>query len=293
MLNDQLIVHLKSKLSDHLNMKVLNLVASPVIGGSINRCYKISGGGLCWFLKTNSNDQFSNMFESELKGMNILRVNSDFQIPEILFHGSLKKERYLVMEFIEEGSRSSHFWSNFGRKMAQLHLKTQRNFGLDHANYIGSLHQSNTYHESWPDFYINERLIPQIKLARDRNVIDQQIKIQFESLFVKLKDLVPEESPSLLHGDFWSGNFLTSSSGLAILIDPAVYFGHREMDIAMSKLFGGFDDQFYTAYNELNPLEVGWENRTDLSNLYPLMVHVNIFGGGYIQQVKSILKRFA
>jgi len=169
---------------------------------------------------------------------------------------------------------------------------TNTNFGLDYNNYIGSLHQQNNLHPTWVDFFINERLQPQIKLARDNNEIDSTTILKFENLYKKLDEVFPKEKPALLHGDLWSGNFMSDEKGESVIMDPTVYYGHREMDIAMAKLFGGFDAEFYSSYNEHYPLENGWEQRINVCNLYPLMVHVNLFGGGYLGQVKSILSKF-
>ena len=182
--------------------------------------------------------------------------------------------------------------SLFGKQLAQLHQNTNTSFGLEESNYIGSLLQQNNLHNNWIDFFINERLKPQIKLARDNGKIDLSTITKFERLYTKLDEIFPEEPPALLHGDLWSGNFMVDEKGGPVIIDPAVYFGHREMDIAMTKLFGGFNQQLYQSYNEHFPLEKGWEQRVDICNLYPLMVHVNLFGGGYLEQVKSILNKF-
>jgi fructosamine-3-kinase len=196
------------------------------------------------------------------------------------------------MDFLETGSRRSTFWEDFGRALAQLHRKSQESFGLEHDNYIGSLPQSNKTHASWSEFFIQERLEAQLKRARDRNKIGGDILLRMEKLFHRLEGLFPFEPPALLHGDLWSGNFFCGVDGEACIFDPAVYFGHREMDIGMSKLFGGFDPAFYQAYNAEWPLGDDWENRVDIANLYPLLVHVNLFGGGYLSQVRSILQRF-
>jgi len=163
---------------------------------------------------------------------------------------------------------------------------------LDHNNYIGSLHQSNQKHDKWVSFFIEERLNPQLKLAYDSGKINSSILEKFEVMFLVLEEIFPVEKPSLLHGDLWSGNLMTDNFGNPCLIDPAVYFGFREMDLAMTTLFGGFDSEFYESYQRINHLETGWQERFDICNLYPLLVHVNLFGEGYLSSVKNILKRF-
>ena len=146
----------------------------------------------------------------------------------------------------------------------------------------------NTKKENWIDFFVQNRLLAQLNIGG----FSSSIKNDFEKLFDKLPDLIPQEKPSLIHGDLWGGNFLVKEHTLPVLIDPAIYFGNREMDIAMSKLFGRFNTNFYTSYNEVFPLEKGWEERVNLCNLYPLLVHVNLFGGGYLNQVKNILSYY-
>ncbi|MBK5285164.1 MAG: fructosamine kinase family protein [Bacteroidia bacterium] len=152
--------------------------------------------------------------------------------------------------------------------------------------------QSNSQKRTWAEFFISERLEKQIAFAKDLGVIDNSTIQQFNNLYKRLPELIPEEAPSLLHGDLWNGNFMTGNDGKAWLIDPAIYYGHREMDLAMTKLFGGFSEEFYSSYIESFPLQKGFTERIDIHNLYPLLVHVNLFGGGYLIEVKNILSRF-
>jgi fructosamine-3-kinase len=195
----------------------------------------------------------------------------------------------LLLEFLErEGSQD---WNLAGTLLARLHRNTAREFGLDHNNYIGSLSQSNTFHPTWSEFFAMERILPQIKMARDAGAVDRTLASAAERFCSKLNEIFPDEKPALLHGDLWSGNFFFSTKGPSIF-DPAVYYGHREMDLAMTKLFGGFDDDFYSGYENEFPLEKNWRARTDLCNLYPLLVHVNLFGGGYVRDVVAILTSF-
>jgi protein-ribulosamine 3-kinase len=263
-----------------------------VSGGSINHAFKLETTSRNYFLKFNVEKKYPRMFEAEAMGLSLLRNTKTLIIPDVVATGEASGNSFLILEWIEPGKRKRSFWKDFGNQLAQLHKNTTTNFGLDHDNYIGSLAQSNRQHSSWIDFFIEERIGQQIELASDSGNINSAMVNQFEKLFLKLPGIFPEEKPSLLHGDLWSGNFMVTADGSPALIDPAVYYGHREMDLAMAKLFGGFDPEFYDSYRVSFPLSAGFESRVDIYNLYPLLVHVNLFGGGYVQQVKSILSRF-
>ena len=232
------------------------------------------------------------MFEAEAKGLSLLHSTGTIKIPEVILTGEAEGKSYLVLEYIEAGRRRKDFYQDFGIKLAALHRHSSSAFGLDHDNYIGSLPQSNSQHSSWVEFFITERLQKQIALARNSGVISNSTIQQFNNLFRSLPEFIPDERPSLIHGDLWNGNYMMAADGSACLIDPAVYYGHREMDLGMSGLFGGFSQEFYESYHEAFPLAPGFEERVDIHNLYPLMVHVNLFGGGYLSQVKSVLSQF-
>ncbi len=166
---------------------------------------------------------------------------------------------------------------------------------LGHLLYVhptSYLYQSNKKHDNWIDFFRTERLEKQVKLARDHNRMGKTVVQSFENFYRALPEIFPIEPPAFIHGDLWGGNFMTDENGAPVIIDPAVYYGHREMDLGMSQLFGGFDHAFYEAYHHHFPLEKGWQERVDYCNLYPLMVHLNLFGGGYLNSVQSILRKF-
>jgi fructosamine-3-kinase len=265
--------------------------AKPVSGGCINEAIKLETNLKTFFLKINSAKAFPKMFEADAKGLQLLLKANEIKIPSVMLYGEHNDSSFLIIEWIEQGKRRKDFFEDFGRKLARLHKHTDKYFGLNHNNYIGSLPQSNQQYENGIDFFIEQRLMKQIELASRNNAIGNSTIEQFNDLFKKLSEIIPNEPPALLHGDLWSGNYMTDETGAACIFDPAVYFGFREADIAMTKLFGGFDSEFYEAYNVDFALEKGWNERLDIFNLYPLMVHVNLFGGGYIEQVKQILRK--
>ncbi len=280
---------IKSRIELELGSAIKNV--KSVGGGSINDAAGFETSEGKYFIKWNTASRFPGMFEAEEKGLHILRECSGFIVPKVFFRGEADNISYLLMEFIEH---APVYWRDAGLILANMHgYKRWKNdsFGLEHDNFIGSLKQSNRMHDTWSSFFTNERILPQMKLAIDGRRLLSADLIASENFCKRIDDIFPNEKPSLLHGDLWSGNFMFAENG-PVLFDPAVYWGHREMDIAMTKLFGGFDTEFYTGYNEDYPLEKNWEQRIDYCNLYPLLVHVNLFGGSYVNDVRRILHHF-
>lgn len=264
----------------------------PVSGGSINQTFQLKLEKGIVFIKLNQRVAFPKMFELEQKGLDLLRKYTALKVPRVIGIGDFEDQSFLLLEYLEKGSEKKGFWTSFGKGLADLHACKADFHGLGYQNYIGSLPQPNHKKESWVEFFAENRLLFQAKMAFDRGLISQQTMTQIEKLCAKLEILFPAEEASLLHGDLWSGNFLCTKDEGAALLDPAVYFGNREIDIAMSHLFGGFHAEFYQAYNESYPLQEGWEERIELCNLYPLLVHVNLFGQAYSNRVQSALKRY-
>ena len=286
---------ISSIISDHTGRRVEISKFSPVGGGCINRAQYVDTNAGRFFVKQNSADRYPGMFEAEASGLELLSGAGSIRVPGVIGYADAGSESILVLEYIEEGRKGKDFWYDFGRGLAGMHKENrgQGGFGLGHNNYIGSLPQENGRYDSWTDFFINRRLEVQLKIARDSHRAGKELSVQFSSLYRRIPELFPEEPPALLHGDLWGGNYMTDRGGRAVIIDPAVYYGHRYMDLGMSRLFGGFDTSFYNAYNEEYPLEASWQEGIEAANLYPLMVHVNLFGGSYLGSVKSVLKRFA
>jgi fructosamine-3-kinase len=261
-------------------------------GGSINTALLVKTNQGEFFAKYNDGARYKGMFEAEARNLGILAQSRALYTPSVLATFSLDNNQFLVLEYIESGTPHYDFWRDFGTGLARLHKNTSATFGLEYDNFVGSLPQVNTPKANWVDFFISNRLDPQLKMAVDSGKADADVVKRFESLYNKLPDIFPTEHPALLHGDLWSGNCMADYNGEPVIYDPAIYFGHREMDLAMSRLFGGFEREFYEAYNEEYPLEKHWEQRISICNLYPLLVHVNLFVGSYIQSVKNIISRY-
>ncbi len=283
---------IESKLSQYSGKQVKILKFAPVSGGCINLSQKLSTTEGNFFIKQNDALLYPGMFESEAKGLKILASANTIHVPEVIAFGESGNQSYLILEWIQSSGRNKKFWENFGERLAHVHKFTSEYFGLEHDNYIGSLPQRNHQHTDWTIFFIEERLKPQVQLALTNGFLKPLHQGQFERLYQNLESFFPDEPPSLLHGDLWSGNFMCGEDGEICLIDPAVYFGHREMEIAFTRLFGGFDERFYAAYHAAFPLQPGFDIRADVCNLYPLLVHLNLFGTSYLSGVERALKMF-
>lgn len=267
----------------------------PLQGGDINDVYLLQTDQEAFVVKINSNKRFPEMLQREAAGLELLRSTGVFRIPKVEAVEVVDEDALLILEYIAPNPTSkigTDFWVKFGQSLAALHQHSNEHFGLEYDNYIGSLWQDNSPSASWPAFYITQRLYPQIELAEEKGFIDKDIKKAFQQLFVLLPEILPEEKPAFIHGDLWTGNFLADSTGNAVLIDPAIYYASREMDLAMSLLFGGFPPAFYEAYEEVYPTAPGLAMRIPIYQLYYLMVHVNLFGSSYLSSVRRILERF-
>ncbi len=256
-------------------------------GGDINQAQAmVLADGRVVFVKSNQQAQ-PTMFAAEARGLAWLSQARALRVPHVLHVA----ERFLVLEHLESGGRRPDFDESVGRGLAALHRFGAPGFGLDHDNFIGRLPQSNVSAPTWPEFYRERRLEPQLRLARQAGLCSPSLARGFEQLFAVLEDRVgPPEPPARLHGDLWGGNLMVDEAGAPCLIDPAVYGGHREVDLAMMRLFGGFSPRVFSAYEEAWPLAPGYEERLPLYQLYFLMVHVNLFGRSYLAQAEHALR---
>ena len=268
--------------------------SSPVGGGDINEAARVTlSDGRHVFLKYNP-APLPGLFTVEAKGLAELKRANSLRVPDVYVvrEAGNAHPAYILLEWIrEQRRRDGDAMRAFGRGLAQLHRTTGEAYGLDHDNYIGSLAQRNRPTERWVDFYRDRRLGVQRRIALERGRLSSDRGARLDELMERLDEFLPDESevqPSLLHGDLWGGNHIVTGDGVA-LIDPAVYYGHREMDLAFSELFGGFPSAFYAGYDEAWPLAPGYANRRPLYQLYPLMVHLNLFGEAYGGRVDRIL----
>jgi fructosamine-3-kinase len=260
-------------------------------GGDINTAAQVFSSEGVFFVKWNQAER-QDMFETEAKGLDLLRQTDALFIPKVIGYGQQADKSYLILEYIDSGTPGKDYWDKLGQSLAELHSHTQPKFGLNFANYIGSLPQTNTPTVNGPEFFFEQRLLPQAGMALYKGLLSKEVYDALFRLRDRLPDLLPNERPALLHGDLWSGNVMVTEEGQPALIDPAVYYGFREADLAFTKLFGGFDQRFYDAYDEAFPLTDGFEERIAIYNLYPLLVHVNLFGSGYVSGVERVLKQF-
>lgn len=265
-------------------------------GGDINTSAQVFSSEGVFFIKWNHAQQttaeWPTMFEAEALGLDLLRQTDALFVPNVIGYGQQLDKSYLILEYIDPGAPAKTYWETLGQSLAVIHSHTQPTFGLHFNNYIGSLPQNNQSASSGVEFFFEHRLLPQAGLALYKGLLTKQTYDALFRLRDRLPDLLPTERPALLHGDLWSGNVMVTETGQPALIDPAVYYGLRESDVAFTKLFGGFADRFYEAYHEAFPLESGFNERIAIYNLYPLLVHVNLFGSGYVSGVERVLKQF-
>ncbi len=264
--------------------------AEMVMGGDINRSYKIAANdGSFAFVKFNERNKL-NMFEAEAAGLAALAATNTVRVPEVIHFGQNDVESYLALEFLPLTKYRDEVV--FGQQLAALHKHTQAQFGWHINNTIGLATQVNTPDDSWINFWINYRLKPQLNIARRNNCgahftkLGQDLLEKCPALFVGHK---PEAS--LLHGDLWGGNAAGLEDGTPVIFDPACYYGDREVDLAMMELFGGYDNKCYDAYNEAYPVSDGYGIRKLFYNLYHVLNHFNLFGSGYHRQSMQMIEK--
>ena len=288
MLHTPFIKHLEA-ICSRIEHKPVRLRAyERITGGDINDTYRLAMTDRDYFIKVNTADKLD-MFEKEADGLKLLSDSQSFVVPQVYHTGIFEQHAFLLLEYIEALYQTENP-KNFAESLVKLHQTTNAQYGLAYDNYIGRLPQKNTFNTNWIDFFIKNRLQFQINLAGD--LIPTDILHQFDRLYQKLPELLWIDRPALVHGDLWSGNYFYNLQGQAVIFDPAVYYGHREVDLAMMQLFGGFSPQIYEYYQDLLPIEPDWQERLKVYQLYPLLVHVNLFGASYLSSISRILSYF-
>lgn len=273
-------MNLPPELEEALGEKIIE--ALPATGGCIAQSYLIKTESSEYFTKFSTIQ--NGMFPIEARGLKELSLQDKIQIPKVISF----TENFLILEKIEVKSPANGFWKKFGKSLAQLHQVASGEFGFYENNFIGSTPQINTKKQNWADFFWENRIRYQLESAQGKNFLSEVDISELENTTMKLlRDYHP--SPSLLHGDLWSGNFLCSENNLPVLIDPAVYYGDREADLAMTRLFGGFSPEFYESYNKEFPLHEEWKARLPLYQLYHVLNHINLFGSSYEAQALGLI----
>ncbi|NRB51738.1 MAG: fructosamine kinase family protein [Saprospiraceae bacterium] len=277
-------------LQEELHLPIISFQA--ISGGDINQAFRLETPQQSFFLKYNQYPQGAEMLRTERAGLEHLATAEVMSVPKPIAQGTRGSYHFLVLEDWSGRRPAPNFWPVFGQSLAALHRQTHDHFGLAENNFIAKLPQSNRLHTSWSSFYWEERLKPLTQQGYERGLLDSKDLRGLEQVGKRLPEYFLDRPPSLLHGDLWSGNFMVAPSGQAGLIDPAIYYGHREVDLAMTRLFGGFQEAFYQAYQEAFPLDIGWEERISLCQLYPLLVHLLLFGRSYRSAVKEVITAY-
>lgn len=283
--------NIQQKIESFLDESIIN--SQSVSGGCIAHSKVITtASDKQYFLKTKA--QFNDMFPKEANGLKELAKANCIRIPKVI----LSDTEFLLIEYIKKGMQKADFFEHFGRAFAQMHRYTAQKFGFHEDNYIGASIQYNTQNESsnysWAEFYYLKRILPQFKMLENKGISNEELPKSLGMLEKRIDSLFKgsEEAPSLMHGDLWSGNFMSDEPGNPVIFDPATYYGHRELDMAMTKMFGGFRYEFYAAYQESFPLPDGWREREKIYLLYHYLNHLNLFGSSYYGSVIDIINYY-
>lgn len=283
---EQIIRHISDQIQSQIT------AFRPVSGGDISSAYLLETQSQKFLLKVNSKSSAKTMFDAEQQGLRAIESTKTIAVPHVHLVDELDGKAFLLMDFVESRRPNAKDYTHFGRDLANMHLVSNNQFGFSTDNFIGSLSQSNAFHTDWAEFYWNERILPQLEIAKKITALDDAKIPSKESALKIFRQVFGEVKPSLLHGDLWGGNYLISTDGTPFLIDPAVYYGHSIVDVAMSRLFGGFDAEFYDAYHEIIPKQTYYQEQIKLYQLYYLLVHLNLFGRSYRSSVVDILERY-
>ena len=287
---------ISTSLADVLKQDIQLDTWQSVPGGSIHQAWHVNSQcGQHFFIKTNQSNKYHTL-EAESLGLqalnNHISQENPLRIPKVFTLGSNEQYSWLILEYIDFGRSTPASQAALGQGLGLLHQQTAPQFGFKADNVIGESLQTNVWTDNWLSFWAEQRLGTQFKLARQHDFYNS-IQNEAEQLLSLLPQVLQDHQPipSLLHGDLWGGNAAADIEGSPIIFDPAVYYGDRECDLAMTELFGGFSTKFYTAYNDVYPLASGYQQRKNLYNLYHILNHANLFGGSYIKQSQSMMQQ--
>ncbi|OAN18116.1 hypothetical protein A3K86_04170 [Photobacterium jeanii] len=276
------------QLSDVLDRPFKIREHQPVDGGDINQCFCISDGEDRFFIKLNDREHVA-VFETEAESLRLLNEADCIEIPQLIHLGTCREKSFLVLNYLPTKAMDDESSFELGRSLANLHLwGEQAEYGFDLDNYIGLTPQPNKWRRKWCRFFAEQRIAWQLQLCEEKGIRFGSIDTITGNVIDYLVHHQPK--PSLLHGDLWHGNCALSVNG-PIIFDPASYWGDRECDIAMTELFNGYPPSFYEGYNQVWPLDEGYEDRRDLYNLYHVLNHCNLFGGEYLRQAEHIINK--
>jgi len=282
----------KSELESELGQKISSL--KSLSGGCISDAFRLTlENNFSLFLKFNSEVK-NDMFIKEANGLKEIKKSNTIRVPSVI----KATNEFILLEFIEPGKQKKNFFEDFGRMFALMHKFSNEHFGFYENNFIGSNEQDNIADDeeknNWVKFYFNKRILFQVELAEKLGNSTSELRESVSALENKMEEIIgsTNDKPSLLHGDLWGGNYMVDENGNACLIDPAVYYGNREADLAMTKLFGGFNSEFYSSYNETFPLADGYEYRENIYKLYHVLNHLNLFGRGYYSQALGLIRYY-
>ncbi len=279
---------LKRRLEEILGKSIIN--TSGLGGGCIANAQKVeTADGGCYLLKSGG---LYGMFPKEANGLKEIAKSRTIAVPDVI----AADDDFLLLSYIQSGPISPDFFRDFAFSYAQMHRYTNGQYGFYENNYIGETKQLNIPSDKeandWTRFFFNKRLLYQFKLAESNDYVKQEMRQAFSKIEDNIDLIIgtSKEAPSLLHGDLWGGNYIAAQGGKVVLIDPAVYYGHREADLAMTKVFGGFPPAFYQYYNEAFPLLDGWEYRENIYRLYHILNHLNLFGSSYYSEALQLMR---
>lgn len=280
-------------LQNHIHDTFGNIITSkPLSGGDISTVYHIQTTNADLVAKVTPTYQQGQLLTAEAKGLNLLAKQNTIAVPDVYELTNLDEVTALIMAYVPTKPVEDKDMVRLGQDLAALHQCMGTQYGLKHDNFIGVLPQSNQSHNRWAEFYTNERLLPQFKTANENGLLNSSEIPKVDIIIDTIKQYTEHTEPTLLHGDLWRGNYLIHEDGTPFLIDPAIYYGHSAVDIAMTKLFGGFSKDFYEAYHEIIPDSSNAQVQIDLYQLYYLLAHLNMFGLSYKGSVIQIVNRY-